>query len=187
MKRISILTFATLALLGATQAQAGVHLEPGVGYHFGSTDSALTAADTYGGLGFDVRAGLSMEGFAFGPAFHYAMIKAGDADDGDSADTMMNLGAFAQYTIPGVGLTLRGQFDFMSNMASGNVDDRGTKGTAIRFGLGYNIIPKLAINVDYLIHNVTTSYVGDTETDIPDSYDLTVSSFFVSLSVPFGF
>jgi len=192
MKRISILsvaaTVAALALIPSTQAQAGIHFEPGVGWHFLNSEDSSGTKSSGNGFGADLRLGYNFSHLAIGAAGGMSFVTFKNAAAGQPANQWMTLGAFAQFAFPAFPINLRGQYDFISDSGVTVAGVKGgRKGNNLRFGLGYRIIPKLALNVDYIITTFTDAYAAGVTTAIPTgTRDKSDTSIFVSLSVPLG-
>ncbi|HTL11506.1 MAG TPA: outer membrane beta-barrel protein [Bdellovibrionota bacterium] len=193
MKRLSILsvaaTVAALALIPSTQAKAGFMVEPGVGWNFFNSESSSGAKSSANGFGADLRAGFTFSHFAIGASGNFSLLTSSSATAGTPASQWLNIGAFAQFTFPAFPLTLRAVYNFVDDLGVTvpPLPKAGAKGYGIRFGLGYKIVPKLALNVDYVINKFTDGYLGSTTTPIPSaSQDKSDNDLLITLSVPLG-
>lgn len=182
-KHLAAIALAVASALGtASSAHAVALIEPGIGWHFGSNDS-----DGFNGLGFDLRGAVLFGPLAVGLAGHAAWIKDPDASDSIDANNLLALGAYVGFLPPDAPISLRAQFDFLVDDESGVIENTGTTGTNLRFGVGFRPVPKLAVNLDYIIRYITSTYIGDTDIEIPDAAQPEAHSFFLSLSVPVEF
>jgi hypothetical protein len=196
--RIVVVLFS-LVLIFQPKAEAGVLIEPYLGYQsLLSTVTLGTAAAPLDGqsikanstgIGFGLRAGYAMSmvfvAVDYGSANLTSTVKEQPAilnqTFPDSVRT--SLGVTAGLDFPMVRPYLGYIFDDQ------NKDSNGTNfGSGIKVGIGFTIIPKLKLNAEYqsLTYTKSKSSSG-TETTFSSSgaiSSMTASGFFVNLSVP---
>lgn len=134
-------------LVGAAQAQAGILLEPYLGYHTGDFGQA-TKNDT-SGVSFGARAGYQTMGFMFGVDY---MTGKWTSDSTPKADvTPTDIGVFVGYNFP-VLLRVYGVYGFKDEAkaeASGNSNKFEGDGS-IKLGVGFTGLPFVSLNLEYI-------------------------------------
>ena len=178
--------FFLLLILLPTQGITGILVEPYLGYTSLKSSGTLkyTGIDadleetTIKGPIYGARLGGGLSNFAAGIDF----MKGSLDEEGDDS-SMTNLGAFAMVSF----LTFRlwGTYLFSSSRTV-IVDDSNTegelKGTGLKAGLGWSILPYLSLNLEYMTLNYTKEDI-DEFSDL----DVTEKGFLLSVSAPLVF
>ena len=196
-----ILSLSLLAGLAST-ARAGIHLEPYLGYAKGTETNHTSSTqnihkETYTGVGFGVRGGVSFLGLLSGLTYDH-IGASGEDDDSPAVETdykATNLGFFLGYEFP-LGLRFWGTY-YMSAKSeiegkTGAADEVGDtyKGSGYAVGVGMSIVPMvLALNLEY--KSLKYDEFLDASTGIEGSLggaDETGANYiFLSISAPIGF
>ena len=177
MKRI----FAILAvlILGSQSAQAGIMIEPYLGYVVGGEidDGGGATADPAGTL-FGARLGFRTLGFMAGVDYQTGTIEAQDWTDNaeDSDSDVTDLGVFVGYEFP---ILFRVYFSYFFDSKSEPEGSTGElEGSGTRLGVGYTGLPFVAINLELLSHSYD-EFDGSAL-----SSDFTADSYVLSVSLP---
>ena len=185
MNTRSLVSFMAVSALFSATAQAGVFIEPNVGYHFGTTSiksvSGFPSGDvSFNGLGFGARAGLMMgKSFFFAGDFSYGML----TDEEDADFTHMSVGGVigAKFSA----LRIWGGVNVINEFQDDATDGK-FKGMGFKAGLGYMLANSVSLNVEYNMNPADEMCAGDACVDVPEGGTLTNDYFFASLSFPFG-
>jgi hypothetical protein len=200
MKAILLAILVLFFSIG-NRAEAGVLLEPYLGYQALVTDITLGAAATpldgtvlklaTNGLGFGVRVGFAL------PVVFFAL-------DYSSASGKMTVSEPANFTITpdefsrtALGVTVGASLKVVRPYVGYIFDDQSKSGnttfsgTGFKVGVGFSIIPKLSLNAEYVTSTFTKAKdSAGTEITLGDAEfykSMKASGFFVSVSAPFEF
>ncbi len=177
-KQFILAIFAVFAFNQA--AQAGLLLEPYIGYASGQEKQTTTA--NYKGTEYGARVGYSILGFAAGA--EYSAISF--TDDSTPSQTLTNgdLGFFVAYKFP---VLFRA---FASYAPSSEIKDSSNgitstlkSGNAMKIGVGYTGFPFININFEY--QTSTYSKINSSGVDFPLSPSLTTTGYAITISAPF--
>ncbi len=160
-------------LLGATNAQAGLLIEPYAGYYTGDFKFS-TAKYDFGGTAYGGRLGYSRLGLQLG--VDYMGGKWNIDTNPDFKGTISNLGAFVGYSFP---ILLRVYATYFFNSSLKNSDTK-FEGNTTRLGVGFSPLPFVDVNLEYM----TGTYDKADGQSIPGTkpkFDL----YGLSLSIPF--
>ncbi len=161
-------------VLGATNAQAGLLIEPYAGYHTGDFKFGSTKYD-FGGAAYGGRLGYSRLGLQLG-ADYMAGKWTIDVDPSDFKGDINNLGAFIGYSFP---ILVRVYATYFFNSS---IKDSNTKyeGNTTRLGVGFSPLPFVDINLEYMT-GTYDKVDGQSISGTKPKFDV----YGVSLSVPF--
>lgn len=183
MKIIS-LTYAFLFLatlfITAPSAQAGILVEPFLGYETGDIEfNNSSDTDGYSGVSYGARVGLtSFTGFIIGAEYSIGKHERDDeensSDPKDKVDTT-DLGAFIGYQFP---LGFRIFATFLLNTKQDfddlSVDPEGSGG--FKVGAGFRIAPLMNLNFIYTNRKATREFTSATDIkSTTTTYGLTLS------------
>lgn len=191
------LLFSFFILIGFS-AHAGLMIEPYIGYNFGdfkyqTKGSSKEYSDTTTGSVFGGRLGYKM--LIPWIAFDYSTGSGTRAADSSSSNSdrdqnYTNMAGVVGADLPIIGLRVFGGYGFSTAVTFKGVNggkDNKYKGTFTKAGLGYTIIPFVAINAEYIINKYTKYDNGTSEGDVDASFTtLDHNTVLVSLSVPFS-
>lgn len=173
IRKLSLGLTAALALgFAIPQAQAGVLLEPYLGYHMGKDKDAVDT-DT-NGMVFGGRVGYSQLGFAAGLDI---MQGAWTHKSKPSVDTTpSDMGLFVAYEFP-VLLRAYAVYNLQSNLGIKFANGNDTyKGNGFKIGVGITTLPFVAVNLEYRTSTFTKNNTGAMNPSYKqDTYGLTVS------------
>lgn len=197
-----ILFIFTFIFAFQIKSQAGILLEPYVGYNalvsdyaFGSGAGVLNGQSfklDSTGLGYGARLGYSFAmvfvAFDYSSTTLKSTVKTQPTGatitvTGDDTPTEMAgvVGANFGFLRPFVGYV----FDVQSKNSNTT-----TFGNGYKAGLGFSLLPKVKLNLEYKMFTFTKSKTGSTETTFGASQtykSVTSSGFFVNVSFPFMF
>jgi len=176
---------ATLALLVTSSAFAGLLIEPYVGY------ASLKGSGTANviGLGEGEIEETTAKGVAYGGRLGYGVGPIGAGvdfmtssldDDGDDTK-LTNLGAFAAVGLGPVRFWGTYIFSSKYELTSGDFDGTAFEGAGVKAGLGWQILPLLSLNLEYMALNQDEVE----ESDVLDEIDFDQKGFMISISIPF--
>lgn len=133
-----------LALAGLSlPAQAGLHVEPFLGYHMGKDDS--TPENDITGTEMGARVGFSTLGLSVGGELSKGMY---DVDSNPSVDLEpTNMGIFAAFEFP---ILVRAYATYIINAKADYGSSTEIEGSGVRLGVGFTGLPFIAINVEYI-------------------------------------
>lgn len=169
-----------VAVLGFTSvSNAGVLIEPYVGYESGKA-SGNSGDSTVTGTDYGLRLAYKF------PVMFWVGIDAGmgsvtsKPDDGtastDAKRTMLSAVAGVNFPI-----LFRGWVSYgFSDELKFDSPDAKMKGTSMKVGLGYTIVPFVSLNFEYVTEKFTEMEFGGTTTSV----DSSGSGYILSLSVP---
>lgn len=172
--RFALLIFGFLL---STPAWAGLYLEPYVGYLESTDNSSVTAS------GVTLSGKANYHGVIYGGKLgaEYSIIAAGgdflggSLQGGGASTNMQNIGAFVQVSLPML-IKLSASYYFSGKEKSSGIT--GT-GTGYKVGFGFNIVPFVSLNFDYLSMNYDSLSGGG----VSSGYDK-ISGGIVSISIP---
>jgi hypothetical protein len=197
-----------VSMIFASQAQAGLYLEPYLGYAFGSSETkGKTAGTTTNKHDYNVpylggRVGYGMMGLSLG--LDYSMTlgdydidvssPAGTTNTDKYANTA--LGVFANFDFPVLPLRVWGTYfldwesETKTSTTAGNVGDTDS-GKGIGLGVGFTGLPFLAINLE--LRKITIDESKDASTGVVTAHPTTareepkIQEIILSVSAPFDF
>ena len=173
---------AILIFIAYGSAQAGLLLEPFVGYVSGSQKQTTTANFT--GTIYGARAGFSFLRFAVGADYTGGNF----TDDSTPKFTLTSgdVGGFVSYKFP-ILFRIYGAYVPSAKLKGSSSISSFTlqKATAMKLGLGYTGLPFVNINIEYL----SSSYEEIVSSGIttPLSPKSTSTAYGVTLSAPYDF
>lgn len=193
----SLLATLIFALASST-AFAGIHLEPYVGYESGSLNMTDTTNNDVGGkttmMDFGLRlAYMTRVNLWFGVDAMMGTggtFKESNAGSGipDATSTRTDIGATIGYEFP-IKLRLYGTYNLSTSLVTTDdgtsAETKYTGGTSYKVGLGYRILPFIALNAEYY-YNAPVKYSNDTGTfDVTDlAKSLNETGYRIVLSFP---
>lgn len=176
MKRLLIaLAITGICSLPVVQkANAGIIIEPYVGYETGDSEDTTGADKSPKGVTFGGRLGLTTLGFMYGVEFSTGAIK-----DGVMYKTT-DTGLFVGYELP---ILLRGYFSYMLKSeatleTSGLADVKWEGNGGTKIGIGYTGLPFFAINLE----QITRKY--DTVSGSNSNKEIKTTMISISLPLP---
>lgn len=198
LNRSWILSTAFIGMAMLTQpAQAGLLLEPYIGYEVGTLEADYTSGggtlkyDT-SGVTFGARVGYTFPAM-FWVGLDYS-ISSGDADvDSDpgnnyQSDTGQRSSLFAVVGIDlPILLRVYAGYGFMNEF---KIDDSASStytGSAVKVGLGFTSLPFVSLNAEYIMSTYDTFEANGVERDIGSApfSDAKQNALMLSASVPF--
>lgn len=172
MRKFIIPLFSFFIVSFSTASQAGLLIEPVIGYNFSSktstSDKNYNAGD---GMGYGGRLGFAgTDGLQLGLDYMINEINMSSGDF-DKDITQEDIGAFVGYKFQRL-FKIYGTYIFSATGETkiNNDDENLENGTGFKFGVGCTIIPFLDVNLDY-------RKVGFNK-------DIAVDSMMLSLSLP---
>ncbi len=177
-----IKAFVALATLAGfmTTANAGVLIEPYLGYLTGKTEQGSTEVDI-SGVNFGARLGYkSFLGLMGG--FDYMTAKLEDEANPKNDVTPSQLGVFVGFEFP-ILLRVYGVYGISNKTKykDSNGSDTLEGGDHIKLGVGFTALPLVSINLEYIM----ASY--DENDGQSFSPELTMKTYGLSISAPFDF
>lgn len=176
IRKLSLGLTAAFAIgFAIPQAQAGVLLEPYLGYHMGNAKQGASTLNSTG-IVMGGRIGYGQMGLGAGLDIMQGTWTAKkDSTKYDTAPS--DLGIFVGYTFP-VMLRVYGVYNFQSNTSY--KDTTGSfkvKGSGIKLGVGLTTLPFVAVNLEYRSTTYDQNSAGQSLTDKikEDTYGLVVS------------
>lgn len=181
------------AFLGFEKAYAGFLIEPYLGYSTGSISGKYTP--TYGGgvfsgketgAGFGARLGYSflIPFVAFDYSIKNLKYKS-DNGGTDTDDTATEMALVVGANLPIVRLFAGYGFDAAIKQKS-DTSTSTLKGTFTKVGVGFKLIPMVAVNLEYFMYTVKKYESSGTTFDADTIFsELTYNPIFLSVSVPF--
>lgn len=176
IRTLSLGLTAALAIgFAIPQAQAGVLLEPYLGYHMGKIKQSTTEMDS-SGIAMGGRIGYAQMGLGGGlDVMQGTWTAKKNSVKYDTAPS--DLGIFVAYTFP-VMIRAYAGYNFQSNTSL--KDTSGTtklKGSGMKLGVGLTTLPFVAINLEYRTSTYTKDSDGNTLANSlkEDTYGLVVS------------
>lgn len=178
---LKIAMFTVFAVLVSNQsAQAGILLEPYLGYVSGKAEQGTSS--NYTGMEYGARVGYSMLGFAGG--LEYAAATLTDDGTPKSDLTIGDIGVFAAYKFPVLFRVFAAYFP-SSEVKVSNSTGSGTykSGNAMKLGVGFSFLPFVNLNLEYM--SSTYSDLQASGVTVPLNPSLTNKSYGLSVSIPF--
>ena len=177
---ISLCLFLTL---GVSQSNAGLLLEPYVGYQIGGWDKSVVSGMNFiesesTGLGFGARVGFQTFGLMLGGVYEtFPSLSDGYGDNGEQT----RMGVFAGYDFP-LFVRVWGSYflDISGKIGSGGEFSDGLD-NALSVGAGLTFLPLVSLNVEYRMFGMGTQRIGNTDVDMSD---LEYNEIFLSVSLP---
>lgn len=173
MRKIIIPLFSLMLLTYSAVSQAGLLIEPVLGYNFSSKTSTENKNYNGGdGVGYGGRLGYTTGGFQLGFDYLKSELTMG-SNDFERDITEEDLGLFLGYKLPAL-FKFYGAYIFSStgDTKINNLGENLENGTGFKLGVGCTIIPFLDVNLDY-------RKVGFNK-------DIAIDSMFLSVSLPFN-
>lgn len=192
--KLFALVIATVLVLSST-AQAGILLDPYLGYGLGKYEATGT-----GGEKGDANAAAlgARVGGTFAMLFigaDYSMTLGGKTDpdggaageDFDKSDLYAVIGADLPLIRAWVGYGLMNSLELKP---PGAASTEFSGGTNFKAGVGLKIIPMVSINLEYIMNDYKKLKSGGVEVTLPNAgglQEVTSNTVFLSASVPFTF
>lgn len=197
MKLITLILSITLY---CNYAKADFHIEPYLGYQFGTYTGESVAETGSGDITFDVdddqtgvayggKLGWGMLGFSFGVDYMKGMITSKGGGVTTDYDVSA-LGAYAEFTFP-IMLSVSASYFFDYKMvgdSSGEDSvDTTDSGNGFKVGVGFTFLPFISLNIDYIVANIDDIELDDAkgvDIDKFKSADSTVKNIMIGISLP---
>lgn len=186
MRGLRLLTLglvASVAVLAARPAQAGILVEPYLGYELGTLKytGSPNASFDLSSAALGLRAGVTFP--LLFVALDYSVLLGGSAKDDTAAATKWDASGSQLFAEVGAQLPLiRAYLGYgIANtfeLKSGGTTNKFENGTTIKAGVGTTVFPLIAVNLEY----ITSSYDklnGNSPSDSKSNF------FMLNLSVPF--
>lgn len=172
---------AALVTMFGFAANAGIHVEPYIGYSLsGDWEQGSSNGDyTSDGPQLGARLGYGMLGFFGAIDYELSSMEGTDFGNSDVSVDQSLLGISVGYEFP---ILIRGYFTYILD-ATGELDDSGNTeltGTGTKLGVGYTGLPFIAINFELTMLNFDEAD-GNAITDFEATY------YTVNISAPFDF
>ncbi len=191
--KLFVLFLAAGVFLGFEEARAGLLIEPYLGYlPSTSTSSERTAA--YGGATYSGKE----DGYGIGARLGYSFIipfvaldysiktlkyKA-DSGGTDTDDTATEMALVVGANLPIVRVFAGYGFDFNLKQKSDS-STTTLKGTFTKVGVGFKVIPMVAVNLEYFMYSPSKIDTGSGEYTFSDVVStLKYNPIFLSISIP---
>jgi len=191
MKKIFALL--TIVFGFSTAAQAGLLIEPYLGYYYGTTisrgvTSSIDVTDTSTGLGYGLRLGYKF--MVPWVAIDYSASSGTNETDYPPGTANVDyawtgIGVSVGADLP-LGLRIFGGYGFTDKavLKYTSGDDTLT-GSYTKVGLGFRLIPMLSLNAEYIMHSYTKYDNGTTKVDLDTVYSsFSSNAVLVSISAP---
>jgi hypothetical protein len=197
MKSILTLLFA----FSFHVANAGIHIEPYIGYQLGSysgdavaktssVDASIEIDGSQSGLAYGGKLGWGVLGLSAGLDYMKATIES-DGDETSTDYDVSALGAYASFTFP-ILLSVSGTYFFDYEMVG---DSSGTgavnttdSGNGFKVGIGFTFLPLVSINLDYIVANIDDVKLDNNKGEDVEKIknaDAQVKNIMIGLSLPF--
>ncbi|MCB0414631.1 MAG: hypothetical protein KDD50_09870 [Bdellovibrionales bacterium] len=171
-----ILSVAAMLFLISFEAQAGIYIEPYLGYNGGTlstTVSSVAISDALSGTMFGARVGYSIPTLWVG--LDYSMASGLQS----YAASQASLGSSADISRTGItaGFTLIPMFDFMAGYVMSSKIKMGStelSGKGVKLGLGWTMLPLISLVFEYqtLSYDNVSVFTDSTETVLSASVSL---------------
>lgn len=200
IKKSTILMGLFVSCLSSAQAATNFIVEPYLGYSFLGGVSVSNSGTTvqlgsYAGLQVGSRVAVGLDMFfvgadvSYAPSLGYTAPAAlSNLTFADSGTTHFKLGAVAGVELPALPLRFWLGYNFMDQIAdssvSGGTTPSGARGSSLKLGAGYTVIPFVSINAEYIMTNIASTFSGGTSTNLPSGTSAGMNSLLVSVSVP---
>jgi hypothetical protein len=190
LKKLSQLTILLALVLGySNQAQAGLLIEPVVGYSFGNASIDLEVPSTPSandsdknsakGTSYGGRLGYQNFGFQLGLDYLASNLKT----DGDAFKTSEFAG-FVGFEFPILLRVYAGYiFSGTGTLEGDDQDFKFKSGTGPKVGIGFTLLPFLDINLEY--RSVKYEQLDETVSSLPVNIDLDYNAVMLAFSLPF--
>jgi len=178
MRGLRLLTLglvSTLAMFAARPAQAGILLEPYLGYELGTmtyTGVSPNVNFSLSSAALGVRAGVTFP--IIFVAADYSMLVGGKMTQDDAASTKWDATGSQLFAEVGAQLPLirayigYGLMNTLEGTSNGTTNkDEG--GTAIKVGVGTTFFPLVAVNLEYIMSNYD-KYNGNSPSDTKSNF-----------------
>lgn len=185
--KILQLFILVLAFLIIPQSQAGVLLEPVLGYSFGKfeIDGPNTSEEKTNGVSMGGRLGYQNLGFQLGLDYLRSSLNVDDNDFKENLNTS-EWALFAGFEFP---ILLRVYAGYIFSATGESETDSGTgkedlkfsDGTGMKLGVGFTGLPFVDINVEYRKGTYGEDKIGATKSD----RDTDFSAIMIGVSLPF--
>lgn len=185
MKNLTLISLLFGLALIASRANAGLYLEPYLGYETGKikVDGTITAPapgtvtnnDNLSGTDFGGKVGYSILLFAFGVDYMGGSLKE-KTTSGTANFTTTDIGAFINLKVPFIKVSATYFASSTMKYTAGHID-----GSGFKVGVGFTGLPFIAINVD-MIANEYKKVTDSTYTY--SSFDAKRNTTMVSISLP---
>lgn len=181
MGKLLVVTVLFCAGLGLNQtANAGVMLEPFVGYGMGSSKQGDNNFKD-SGAAYGARIAYSQMGFFVGGEYQGGSITSKPTSGSSTTLNITDLGATVGYEFP-ILLRVFGTYFFS---AEGKLDNGKIKGSGMKVGVGYTAFPLVAFNLEYHTTTYTKGEAGGVSGDLTEK--ISGNLVMLSVSVPFTF
>ena len=195
LKGLKVFTLALVCALSIESAQAGVLIEPMIGYQFGSADEAVTggsAEHSYSDAFFGARLGYQQLGLMAGLDYRISSFVderdySGSKQKNDVKES--KFGFFVGYNLP---ILLRAWVGYYFSVSQEDDDARGgnlgdeRNGSGPGIGLGFTGLPFISINLEY--HSFALDeYKNVSAGTTTNGSDYDVKEFLLSVSLPLDF
>ncbi len=165
-------------------ANAGVMLEPYVGYASGKMGDESSGKSDGKGLYYGARAAYNMMGFFVGGEYQGSKLKVDSTPKTDN--TMTDMGAVVGFEFP-ILLRIYGTYFFSSQDKATFSPEITFKGNAMKLGIGYTAFPLVAFNVEYYTSTYNKASNGSQSVTLTGS-DVVKGSFVMfNVSLPLTF
>lgn len=164
--------FVILSLLVATNANAGILLEPYVGYQIGQLKDSADNKPDVTGMGYGARVGFTL------PLVFFAFDYSAAALDYEYQSTKLDADYTAMAAVVGVSLPLIRLWAGYNFSAELDVDGDTYKGAGMKAGLGFKLpVLPISLNAEYIINDYDEKDPGTTQ-------GVDHTGVFVSISAP---
>ncbi len=145
MRSFKSLLLAAATVVGFCQAaQAGIHVEPFLGYSLsGDWKDGSTSTDYSGGPHLGARLGYGMMGFFIAGEYEQGSMTLDSSPEVDFDQTNMGLALGFEFPI-----LLRVYGTYMFNAKADEANSNKYEGTGLKLGVGYTGLPFVAINFE---------------------------------------
>ena len=138
-----------IALAGPS-AQAGILIEPYIGYFAGKSKQATQTTLNVKGPGYGARLGYTKLGFMIGLDYQTGS-QTNDASPNHFDLTPTNVGAFVGYQLP-ILLRAYAGYNFIAKVKGTNPSNHiAYSGNGVKVGVGFTALPLVSINIEYLL------------------------------------
>jgi hypothetical protein len=180
-----IQTFLLIILVTfVSRANAGVLIEPVIGYNFGTSLDVEDDEEYTGGTGlaYGGRIGYQQLGLQLGLDYLSSSVDMKD-DDFDKNVDMSEWAAFVGFEFPVLVRVYAGYiFSATATSESQGLDLEMNKGTGTKIGVGFTGLPFVDLNVEYRTGSFKDYDIGTTTVDDKVNY----KSIMLSASLPFN-
>lgn len=182
MKKL-LLAAALVCAAHVSNANAGLLLEPYVGYGMGSSKIGTSKFDD-SGLEYGARVAFETMGFFVGGEYMGASITSKPKTGTSTKETITNLGLTAGYQFP-VLIRAFATYYFDAQAKLDSTTPTTVKGSGMKVGVGYTGFPIIAINLEYFMVSYTKGTIGGVSGTLTNKIDANFIG--LSVSAPFTF